>query len=303
MGHVWDAEVSVSIRQAEKLIESQFPALIPADIKIIDYGFDNTVMKVNQDWIFRFPRREVAVKLIETEGKLLPLLSERKLGLQFPVPVYYGKPSSLYRWPFLGYRFVDGTIPSRANRVKREGESALKMAQFLKRLHGTNGMEARERGVPDDELDRLNVEKRVPVLQANLKEIKELNLFHQIGRLEEYLQRLPNEPLPREATLVHGDLHFKNIVVDTEGNVSGVIDWGDVHLGQRAVDLNVIFSFLTPEGREWFLEEYGEVRAIELEYARFKAIYTNVVLLLYGYHEKQFHTEVEARNSLELALT
>ena len=40
-----------------------------------------------------------------------------------------------------------------------------------------------------------------------------------------------------------------------------------------------------------------------MEYARFKAIYTNMVLLLYGYHEKQPHTVVEAQNSLKLALT
>lgn len=303
MTHVWDAEVAVTTCQAKKLIESQFPDLIPADIKIMDYGFDNTVMNVNDDWVFRFPRREIAVRLLETEGKLLPLLEERGTGLQIPVPTYYGKPSPKYKWPFLGYRFVDGTIPSRAASVVREGESAVALARFLKKLHGTSVEAAEKRGVPYDELSRLDVEKRHPVMEKNKDELKDLNLFHQMDKLEKYLHNLPSKALPEETTLVHGDLHFKNIVVDKEGILSGILDWGDVHLGHRAIDLNLIYSFLTPKGRIQFLKEYGEVGKVELDYARFKAVYTNVVLLLYGYHERQPHTVVEAQKSLELALT
>jgi aminoglycoside phosphotransferase (APT) family kinase protein len=303
MAHLWDAEVAVTTCQAKKLIESQFQDLIPADIEIIDYGFDNTVMKVNKDWVFRFPRREIAVRLLETEGKLLPLLEESGPGLQIPVPVYYGKPSPQYKWPCLGYHFVKGIIPSQSDSVAREGESAIKMARFLKKLHRTSVTEAEKRGVPYDELSRLDVEKRHPILDKNTKEIKELNLFHKVGKLDQYLQSLPKKGLPEETTLVHGDLHFKNIVVNKEGVLSGVLDWGDVHLGHRAIDLNLIYSFLTPKGRAQFLKEYGEVEEVELDYARFKAIYTNVVLLLYGYHERQPHTVVEAKNSLELALT
>lgn len=303
MAQVWDAEVAVTTCQAKRLIESQFPDLIPADVKIMDYGFDNTVMNVNNDWVFRFPRREIAVRLLETEGKLLPLLEDSGSVLHIPVPAYYGKPSSQYKWPFLGYHFVDGSIPSRAASVVREGESAVALARFLKKLHGMSVETAEKRGVPYDELSRLDVEKRQPVLEKNKDEIKDLNLFHQVDKLETYLHNLPSKALSEETTLVHGDLHFKNIVVDKEGILSGVLDWGDVHLGHRAIDLNLIYSFLTPKGRTLFLKEYGEVGEEELDYARFKAVYTNVVLLLYGYHERQPHTVREARNSLELALT
>ncbi|MCR8848988.1 phosphotransferase [Rossellomorea sp. SC111] len=303
MPNLWDAEVAVTSSQAKKLIESQFPELIPADIKILDYGFDNTVMVVNNDWVFRFPRREIAVRLLKTEGVLLPLLDESGPDLQIPVPAYYGKPSSLYKWPFLGYRFVKGTIPSESSGVMREGESAIKLARFLKKLHGTTVAGAEKHGVPYDELSRLDVVKRHPILEKNMEEIKDLNLFHPMEKLERFLQNLPSKALPEELTLVHGDLHFKNIVVDKEGTLSGVLDWGDVHLGHRAIDLNLIYSFLTPKGRTQFLKEYGEVGEEELDYARFKAVYTNVVLLLYGYHESQPHTVVEAQQSLKLALT
>ncbi len=303
MAHLWDAELAVSTPQAEKLIEAQFPELIPADIKILDYGFDNTVMKVNRDWVFRFPRREIAVRLLETEGELLPLLEESGMDLQIPFPVHYGKPSSLYKWPFLGHRFVEGTLPSRADEVLREGAAAVRLARFLKKLHGTDVAEAEKRGVPYDEMDRLNVEKRKAVLEKNTDEVKKLGLSQQVMDLETYLDHLPKKPLPQETTLVHGDLHFKNIVVNEAGVLAGILDWGDVHLGHRAIDLNLVYCFLTPKGREVFFREYGEVEEVELEYARFKAIYTNVVLLLYGHHEKQPHTVTEAQNGLKLALT
>jgi aminoglycoside phosphotransferase (APT) family kinase protein len=298
----WEAEVEVTIDQARILIGNQFPGLHPSRLDIIDYGFDNTVMKVNNDWVFRFPRRDIAVKLLETEGKLLPLLDDKSLGLRIPVPTFFGNPSPPYKWPFLGYRFVEGTIPSRAHEVVREGKSALKMAWFLKKLHLTDVSEAGKRGVPYDELNRLDVKKRIPTLEQNIHEIEELNLFHQIEKLKGYLQHVPKNPLPSETTLVHGDLHFKNIVVNENGILSGILDWGDVHIGHRAIDLNLVYSYLNPAGRNLFFEEYGEVEEVELEYARFKAIYTNVVLLLYGYHEKQLHTIVEAQKSLELAL-
>ncbi|MGM0752001.1 MAG: phosphotransferase [Bacillota bacterium] len=302
MANSWDAEIAVTISQAKTLIQNQFPELHPAKMDIIDYGFDNTVLHVNNDWVFRFPRRDIAVKLLETEGRLLPLLNGKSLGLQIPVPIFFGEPSPQYKWPFLGYRYVEGTIPSRARGVNRGGDSALKLAWFLKKLHLTDVSEAGKQGVPYDELDRLDVEKRIPALEKNIHEIGKLNLFHQVGKLKDYLTYVPKKPLPSETTLVHGDLHFKNMVVNENGIISGILDWGDVHIGHRAIDLNLAYSYLNPEGRELFFKEYGEVEDVELEYARFKAVYTNVVLLLYGHHEKQPHTVVEAQKSLELAL-
>ncbi len=302
MSNVWDPEVEMSENLARYLIETQFPELSPVEFEILDYGFDNTVIRVNRDWVFRFPRREIAVKLLETEGKLLPEVKKMGLPLDSPCPIYYGKPSSRYKWPFLGYNFVKGVIPSISKNTVREGNSARLLAHFLKKLHSMDAEEVREMGVPYDELARLNVEKRIETMEKNIYQIKKLQLYPNPHNLVHYLNEVPTVALPSERTLVHGDLHFKNMVVNPQGILSGIIDWGDVHLGHRAIDLNSVYSFLSPLGRETFFREYGEVSSIELEYARFKAVYTNVILLLYGYYEQQEATIAEARKSLELAL-
>ena len=209
----------------------------------MDYGFDNTVMNVNHDWVFRFPRREIAVRLLETEGKLLPLLEESGAGLHI-------SGSGLLRQAFLSVQVAISRISLCGRDHPVSGSLCRERRESLP-LHWPGSLKSfteqcggsRKTGVPYDELSRVDVEKRHPILEKNKDEIKDLNLFHQMDKLETYLHNLPRKALPEETTLVHGDLHFKNIVVDHEGILSGILDWGDVHLGHRAIDLNLITAF------------------------------------------------------------
>ena len=44
----------------------------------------------------------------------------------------------------------------------------------------------------------------------------------------------------REPTWIHGDLHARNVLVEN-GAITGVIDWGDVAVGDRATDLAAVW--------------------------------------------------------------
>jgi aminoglycoside phosphotransferase (APT) family kinase protein len=59
--------------------------------------------------------------------------------------------------------------------------------------------------------------------------------------------------------LVHGDLHIRHLLVDAEQRLTGVIDWGDLCLADRSVDLSIVWSFLPPDGRSAFAAEYGSI--------------------------------------------
>ncbi|MDX5317948.1 MAG: aminoglycoside phosphotransferase, partial [Actinomycetes bacterium] len=59
--HPWEPEVTVDTGLARALIHSQFPALAGAPVRPFDAGWDNTVFRVGEDLVFRFPRREIAV--------------------------------------------------------------------------------------------------------------------------------------------------------------------------------------------------------------------------------------------------
>jgi len=99
----WDPERVVSADEAADLIAGQFPRLRDAPVEALATGWDNTVFLVGGQWIFRFPRRAVALPGVEREIHLLPLLAPR-LSLPVPVPEFAGRPSPAFPWPFWGAR-------------------------------------------------------------------------------------------------------------------------------------------------------------------------------------------------------
>src|SRR3989338_9917979 len=98
----WTAERAISLEQARKLIEIQFPELIPLQLELLGNGWDNTAYLANNSWVFRFPRKQDASVLMQTEIKLLPQIQNR-LPILIPNPIFVGKPNEDYPWPFAGY--------------------------------------------------------------------------------------------------------------------------------------------------------------------------------------------------------
>lgn len=103
----WDAEHAVDTAQAAALVHAQFPALAGAPVRELASGWDNTVFLVGEQWVFRFPRRAVALAGTEREMALLPKLAPR-LPLAVPVPELTGRPAGGYPWPFWGARHLPG---------------------------------------------------------------------------------------------------------------------------------------------------------------------------------------------------
>src|ERR1043165_9212374 len=77
MGQAWDAERVVDAVAASELIERQFPALAPARVEPLGAGWDNPAFTGNGDFVFRSPRRQVAVPFLEAECRILPGLARR----------------------------------------------------------------------------------------------------------------------------------------------------------------------------------------------------------------------------------
>jgi aminoglycoside phosphotransferase (APT) family kinase protein len=91
MSREWDADVEITLEAAARLIERQFPVLAPARLETLGAAWDNTDYLVNERFVFRFPRRRVAARLIEREARLMPLLAPH-LPLPVPVPAFVRVP-------------------------------------------------------------------------------------------------------------------------------------------------------------------------------------------------------------------
>ena len=90
----WDAEIEVSSDLARELVTRAFPDLAPVRTELLGYGWDNAAFLVNGAYVFRFPRRAVAVELIRSEGTGLPRIAPL-LPAPIPVPVFAGSSSGL----------------------------------------------------------------------------------------------------------------------------------------------------------------------------------------------------------------
>ena len=72
MSHQWDPEQIIEPPMALQLIRDQFPELEPKHIRLLGAGWDNTAFIIDEELIFRFPRREIALPLLEAEWCALP---------------------------------------------------------------------------------------------------------------------------------------------------------------------------------------------------------------------------------------
>ncbi|WP_419882470.1 phosphotransferase [Peribacillus sp. B-H-3] len=300
MNKPWQAEYPVSAETARSIIHHQFPELCPANVTILGKGFDNTVFGVNGEYVFRFPRRDIAVPLLSTENRLLPALGP-VLPLKIPEPVFFGKPEKSFAFPFTGYRLVKGKLPVNESHQAR-AVSARKLAYFLRALHDFPEERARALGVLPDSMGRINMQVRKQKLASNIKQLFDAGYTDDAKIAGEYLSHAETVNNNSGNQLVHGDIHVRNVILDEKGMLYGIIDWGDVHLGNAAVDISFIYSYFPPDARKEFFSIYGEIDRETEILARFKSVYTLINLFLYGHDQEDDHLIALARKGLKLSM-
>lgn len=299
----WIAERSVDVALARRLIAAQAPGVRAERIEPLGAGWDNTAYLVDDEWVFRFPRRAFAVPLVEIECRILPAIAPR-LPLPVPVPAWRGAPSELFPWPFAGYRRLAGE-PAYVAGLDRAARSAAAepLARFLRALHDVPASEARALGAPLDELGRIDVAQRTAMAASNLRRARDegIELSEPLAAaLEDALGAVPADFAPELRCLAHGDLDGRHVLVDASGRPCGVIDWGDVHAGDPAVDLALAHGFLPAAARERFRRAYGPIADDAWRVARMRALASASAVLVWGRARGDRELERGARAALEL---
>ncbi|MGZ6142255.1 MAG: phosphotransferase [Myxococcales bacterium] len=264
----WLPERAVDAAAAQALIEAQFPQLKPARVTPLGEGWDNTAFAVNDAWVFRFPRRQIAVPLIEREIVVLPQLSGR-LPLPVPAPELIGAAVESFPWPFAGYRMLPGRTADQAGLTLAQRErAAAPLGRFLQALHALPIAAGR------DAFDRLQAAK---MRRHTAPRLRELGL-PEPGFFDDPVRA------PLSGVLVHGDLHARQVLVDGEGSVCGVIDWGDVHSGDPACDLAIAWTLLPHPARPSFRQAYGAIDPETWALARLRGLHLCAALGVYAKH-------------------
>jgi aminoglycoside phosphotransferase (APT) family kinase protein len=293
---LWTADVVIDEGLVRRLL-ARFPELEVRSLRRLAEGWDNSVWVVDERFAFRFPRRTIAIPGIEREIAVLPTLAPL-LPLPVPRPVFVGDPGDDYPWPFFGSELLPGVEAGDAG-LDDDARLAvgLQLAGFLRTLHSLDA----DQSLPVDFNGRADMARRTAMARDELAELERLGLWRAPSRVTSLLDEAKRLPPPEEPVLVHGDLHFRHVLVEGRAP-SGVIDWGDVCHADPAIDLPLFWSFVPPEGRDAFLDAYGAMNEAQLLRARVLAINLCAVLARYGHHEGFEGVEREGLAGLERAL-
>jgi aminoglycoside phosphotransferase (APT) family kinase protein len=295
----WSADVGVDEGLVRRLIGGQFPEVDLGSLRLFAEGWDNAVWVADERWAFRFPRRTIAIPGVERELGVLPRLAPL-LPLPIPTPVFLGRPAEGYPWPFFGALLIPGQeIADAALDDAARARLGRPLARFLRQLHTVEVAEFAE--LPFDFNRRADMAFRVPRTRERLAEMKRLGLWRPPASVAGWLEAAGRLPVPEPTVVAHGDLHFRHVLVDEDGALSGVIDWGDVCLADPSIDLMLLWSFLPPEERAEFVAEYGPVTEEQLLRARVLALFVCGALAAYGHHEGLPNVEREAVEGLARA--
>jgi aminoglycoside phosphotransferase (APT) family kinase protein len=284
MPHQWEAEQIIEPPMALQLIKEQFPELAAENIRLLGAGWDNTAFIVDEELIFRFPRREIALPLLEAEWCALPKLAPR-LPIPIPIPKWKGSPTSNFPWPFIGYRMIPGFTACYANLPEHERAAlAEPIARFLSILHTTPRSEISQCHIPGDNRSRIDGTLLIPKIKKNFEELSLLRLLEDKKQLESIVEGFRYSRAPVSSFIVHGDFYVRHLLVDEKHHLAGVIDWGDIHLGDPAIDLAIAHSFLPVQAHKPFIKAYGEISDDTWALAELRAIYSSTLLVLFGHH-------------------
>ena len=299
----WSAEVVVDRERARRLIASQFDGVELRSLRLLAEGWDNTVWLVDEAWAFRFPRRTIAIPGVEREIASLPRIAPL-LPLPIPRPVFIGAPSDDYPWPFFGAPMLAGGEAAEA-RLTDEARTRLArpFGRFLRTLHGRDvATELASLDLHADPMGRADMALRVPRTLELLEEVERLGLWRVPPAVGSVLEAARTLPAPEPSSVVHGDLHVRHLLVEADGSLTGVIDWGDLCRADPSVDLILFWSFLPRESRDEFLAAYGPVAPERLLRARVLALFLSATLLLYADHEGMANLKAESVAGLDRCL-
>lgn len=242
-----------------QMIQQAYPELAVQSINE-QRGQFNDIVLVNDQYVFRFPRSQVAQETLAREIAILNVVRDR-VSLPVPDPRLSGGDPGSGESRFMGYEMIPGRALTYSDvREANRERLARQLAEFLQELHA----------VP---LDALPVEietSELPAAWASFYRDVCDHLFPHMreearGRIAGQFEAYFEDPhrYAFDTCLRHGDFGAGNIIWDPdEQEIAGIIDFGSCGPGDPAQDLGAILVSLGSNLAGEMYRHYPELEAM-----------------------------------------
>lgn len=247
MTHV---EIEITAELVRDLVRDQHPDLADRPIRLGARGWDNQLWRLGDDLAVRLPwATQSADALLLKEYAWLPTLAPH-LPLPIPVPQRLGEPSDRFPRPWLITTWVAGTPADQAP-VTHATDAAQSLARFLTALHqpapSTAPTNRDHRGGPLADAAERFAEALAATEHGLIRDPDAVRaVWHDAVTAPQWCG---------PALWLHGDLHPANVLT-AEGTFCGVIDFGDLCVGDPAYDLAAAWLLLPDDTTEQFYAAY-----------------------------------------------
>jgi aminoglycoside phosphotransferase (APT) family kinase protein len=236
----------IDVALVRRLIATQFPQWAHLPIKPLEFGgWDNRTFHLGDHMTVRLPSAAEYAFQIEKEQHWLPKLAPF-LPLSISVPLAMGKPTEEYPWHWSINPWLDGQTAS-IERIKDLRQFAIALAEFLvalERIDATGGPIAGAHNFyRGGSLATYDAETRQAIAILDDKiDTKVMTEIWDIALASTW----------RDSPVwVHGDIAIGNLLV-VNGQLSAVIDFGQLSIGDPACDLVIAWTLFKGASREAF---------------------------------------------------
>ncbi|MFA5961658.1 MAG: aminoglycoside phosphotransferase family protein [Parcubacteria group bacterium] len=226
-----------------KVIKENFPEVSFSRAELITKGWDNNVILLDDNFVFRFPKRVGYDLRFRSELKLLKYL-ETKLNL--PIPHYAYVAENI---PCGGYVKIPGIEmqPEIFNQLeeKQIEQIAKQLGNFLSILHQTPIDFVKEYGFGEA---RSSYWWNKEQLGDTLQKLKEL-VFprlekEEISWIEHQIEQYSATSAGFENVVIHSNIKPEHIFIDpVKKSLTGVIDFSDVEIADPALDFSGLWYY------------------------------------------------------------
>lgn len=239
------AEINTEL--VKKLIKEQFPQWSDLPINpVVKSGNDNRTFHLGNEMSVRLPSAERYALQVEKEQLWLPKLKPH-ISLPISVPIAKGGPGEGYPWKWSVCQWIEGNSVNTRN-IQDMNQFAIDLAKFLKELQSIEKAGAPLAGKHNfyrgGSISVYDEETRTAIRnKRNILDNKAISKIWNKALESEWREK---------PVWVHGDIAPGNLLVDNEGKLSGVIDFGVMGVGDPSCDLAIAWTFFDDESRQVF---------------------------------------------------